>query len=42
MHSELFDYQKWLSADHDTARQLLSLAPDQYLTSEPAHKFKVK
>ena len=30
------DYQNWLYADHDAARQLLQLAHDSYLTSEPA------
>lgn len=32
------DYQKWLNADHETARELLTLAPDNYLMSEPAPK----
>ena len=29
------DYQNWLNADHETARQLLQLAPDDYLMSSP-------
>ena len=32
------DYQNWLHADHDEANKLLSLAPNDYLTREPAPK----
>lgn len=32
------DYQNWLNADHDMARELLKLAPDNFLKSEPAPK----
>ena len=30
------DYLSWLNADHDKARELLSLAPVSFLESEPA------
>lgn len=30
------DYQNWLQADNESARQLLQLAPDNFLTYEPA------
>ena len=32
------NYLPWLNADHDEARELLSLAPDGFLESEPAPK----
>lgn len=30
------DYQNWLNADHETASQLLQLAPPDFLTSAPS------
>lgn len=32
------DYKSWLNADHDEARRLLQLAPENFLTSESAPK----
>ena len=30
------NYMPWLNADHDEAKEMLSLAPDGFLESEPA------
>lgn len=34
------DYKQWLNANHDTARDLLQLAPTGYLNSEPSPREK--
>ncbi|MES2664302.1 MAG: SOS response-associated peptidase family protein [Pseudomonadota bacterium] len=36
------DYQNWLDADHEKARELLQLAPDNYLESEAAPKILLR
>jgi putative SOS response-associated peptidase YedK len=36
------DYLPWLNASHEAARGLLTLAPSQFLQSEPAPKQKAQ